>query len=83
MAAVAKITCNEMSNRVTSEAIRCAIGGFGFTDEFAVSRLYRGARYGTLGGGTTETLRDLIGTRIMDAADAGAEPLAYDMMNGG
>ena len=81
MAAVAKITCNEMSNRVTSEAIQLH-GGFGFTDEFAVSRLYRGARYGTLGGGTTETLRDLIGKRIMNAAESGAELLAYDMMNG-
>ena len=81
MAAVAKITCNEMSNRVTSEAIQLH-GGFGFTDEFAVSRLYRGARYGTLGGGTSETLRDLIGKQIMDAAETGAELLAYDMMNG-
>jgi alkylation response protein AidB-like acyl-CoA dehydrogenase len=42
LAAVAKITCNEMSNRVTSEAIQLH-GGFGFTDEFAVSRLYRGS----------------------------------------
>src|SRR5690348_16464478 len=81
LAAVAKITCNEMANRVTSEAIQLH-GGFGFTDEYAVSRLYRGARYGTLGGGTTETLRDLIGKRIMDAADTGAELLAYDMMSG-
>jgi alkylation response protein AidB-like acyl-CoA dehydrogenase len=81
MAAVAKITCNEMSSRVTSEAIQLH-GGFGFTDEYAVSRLYRGARYGTLGGGTTETLRDLIGKRIVDAAETGAELLAYDMMNG-
>jgi alkylation response protein AidB-like acyl-CoA dehydrogenase len=81
MAAVAKITCNEMSNRVTSEAIQLH-GGFGFTDEFAVSRLYRGARYGSLGGGTTETLRDLIGKRIMKAAETGEELLAYDMMNG-
>jgi hypothetical protein len=39
-------------------------------------------RYGTLGGGTSETLRDLIGKRIMDATEAGAELLAYDMMNG-
>jgi alkylation response protein AidB-like acyl-CoA dehydrogenase len=31
-----------------------------------VSRLYRGARYGSLGGGTSETLRDLIGKRLMD-----------------
>src|SRR6202158_1273880 len=81
MAAVAKITCNEMYNRVTGEAIQLH-GGFGFTDDFAVSRLYRGARYGTLGGGTSETLRDLIGKRIMDAAETGAELLAYDMMNG-
>jgi hypothetical protein len=36
-----------------------------------VSRLYRGARYGSLGGGTSETLRDLIGKRLMetDVAD--------------
>ena len=68
MAAVAKITCNEMSCRVTSEAIQLH-GGFSFTDEYAVSRLYRGARYGTLGGGAPETLRDLIGKRIMDAAE--------------
>jgi alkylation response protein AidB-like acyl-CoA dehydrogenase len=32
-----------------------------------VSRLYRGARYGSLGGGTSETLRDLIGKRLMEA----------------
>jgi alkylation response protein AidB-like acyl-CoA dehydrogenase len=64
LAAVAKVTCNEMAIRVTSEAIQVH-GGYGFTDEFPVSRLYRGARYGTLGGGTTETLKDLIGRRIL------------------
>jgi alkylation response protein AidB-like acyl-CoA dehydrogenase len=69
LAAVAKVTCNEMALRVTSEAIQVH-GGYGFTDEFAVSRLYRGARYGTLGGGTTETLKDLIGRRVL----AGIEP---------
>ena len=44
-------------------------GGYGFTDEYPVSRLYRGARYGSLGGGSSESLRDLIGKRIL--ADAG------------
>ena len=70
LAAVAKAYCNEMALRVTSEAIQ-AHGGYGFTDEFPVSRFYRGARYGTLGGGTTETLRDLIGKRVL----AGIEPV--------
>ncbi|HYC46156.1 MAG TPA: acyl-CoA dehydrogenase family protein [Burkholderiales bacterium] len=64
MAAIAKITVNEMSLRVTSDAIQVH-GGYGFTDEFPVSRFYRGARYGTLGGGTTETLKELVGKKIM------------------
>ena len=68
LAAVAKVTCNEMALRVTSEAIQVH-GGYGFTDEFPVSRFYRGARYGTLGGGTSETLRDLIGKRVLAGLD--------------
>jgi alkylation response protein AidB-like acyl-CoA dehydrogenase len=78
MAGVAKVFCNEMALRVTSDALQMH-GGFGFTEEYAVNRFYRGARYGTLGGGTSETLRDLIGKRIM--ASGGAEDLfGYDMM---
>jgi len=68
LAAAAKVTVNEMALRVTSEAIQVH-GGYGFTDEFPVSRFYRGARYGTLGGGTTETLRDLIGKRVLAGVD--------------
>ena len=44
-----------------------------------MSRLYRGARYGSLGGGTSETLRDLIGKRLMVAHGAD-DVLAYDMI---
>lgn len=68
MAATAKVFCNEMSLRVTSEAVQVH-GGYGFTDEYPVSRLYRGARYGSLGGGSSESLRDLIGKHVL--ADAG------------
>ena len=68
MAAAAKIFCNEMSLRVTTEAVQVH-GGFGFTDEFPVSRFYRGARYGSIGGGASETLRDLIGKKIVGDFD--------------
>lgn len=63
-AALAKMYCNEMAIRVTSEAVQVH-GGYGFTDEYPVSRFYRGARYGTLGGGTTETLKELLGKKIV------------------
>jgi alkylation response protein AidB-like acyl-CoA dehydrogenase len=68
LAAMAKIYTNEMSIRVTSEAIQIH-GGYGFTDEFAVSRFFRGTRYGSLGGGTTETLRNLVGRRLVEQMD--------------
>jgi alkylation response protein AidB-like acyl-CoA dehydrogenase len=68
LAAIAKMFCNEMAVRVTSEAVQVH-GGYGFTDEFPVSRFYRAARYGSLGGGTTETLRDLVGKRVLAEFD--------------
>jgi len=64
LAATAKMFVNAMAQRVTSEAVQVH-GGYGFTDEYPVSRFFRAARYGSLGGGTTETLRDLVGKRIM------------------
>jgi alkylation response protein AidB-like acyl-CoA dehydrogenase len=71
LAATAKVHCNEMSVRVTSEAVQ-VFGGYGFTDECPVSRMYRAARYGSLGGGTSETLRDLVGKRLMSHDDPAA-----------
>jgi alkylation response protein AidB-like acyl-CoA dehydrogenase len=68
LAASAKIFNNEMSLRVTTEAVQVH-GGFGFTDEYPVSRFYRGARYGSIGGGASETLRDLIGKKIVGDFD--------------
>jgi alkylation response protein AidB-like acyl-CoA dehydrogenase len=63
LAAIAKMHVNEMAIRVTNMALQVH-GGYGFTDEYMVSHFYRGARYGTLGGGTTETLKDLVGKRV-------------------
>jgi alkylation response protein AidB-like acyl-CoA dehydrogenase len=57
-AAIAKMFVNEMAIRVCSAALQLH-GGYGFTDDFPVSRFYRGVRYGTLGGGATEALKDL------------------------
>jgi alkylation response protein AidB-like acyl-CoA dehydrogenase len=67
-AAIAKMFVNEMAIRVTSEALQVH-GGYGFTDEYPVSRFYRGVRYGSLGGGTTETLKDLVGRKLVEDFD--------------
>ncbi len=73
LSATAKVFCNEMAMRVANDALQLH-GGYGFTDEYPVSRIYRQVRYGSLGGGTTETLRDLIGKKLV--SDAGAQGIA-------
>jgi len=78
LSAMAKIYCNEMSIRVTSEAIQIH-GGYGFTDEYAVSRFFRGTRYGSLGGGTTETLRNLVGKKLVEDMDLATGVLGMNL----
>ncbi|MEN9773948.1 MAG: Acyl-CoA dehydrogenase [Pseudomonadota bacterium] len=67
-AAIAKMFVNEMAIRVTSEALQVH-GGYGFTDDYPISRMYRGVRYGTLGGGATEALKDLVGRMLIHDFD--------------
>ena len=73
LAATAKIKCNEMAIQVTNEAVQI-FGGYGYTDNSLVSRLYRGARYGNIGGGTSETLRDFVGKRLVAAGSNKTTP---------
>jgi len=50
--------------RITDRAIQVH-GALGYSRNIRVERLYRDARMFTLGGGTTEALRNLIGARIL------------------
>jgi len=67
-AAIAKMFVNEMGIRVASEALQVH-GGYGFTDDYPVSRIYRAVRYGSLGGGATEALKDLVGKKLVSDFD--------------
>ena len=67
-----------ISIRVASEAIQVH-GGYGFTEEFAVSRFYRGTHYGSLGGGATETLRNRVGRKLVDQTDLASGCLGMNM----
>ena len=67
-AAIAKMFVNEMAIRVASEALQVH-GGYGFTDDYPISRIYRGVRYGSLGGGATEALKDLVGKKLVEDFD--------------
>jgi alkylation response protein AidB-like acyl-CoA dehydrogenase len=62
-AAMAKLYTGEMSNRVVNWALQIH-GGYGYMDEFAISRLYRDQKILEIGEGTNEVQRMVIAKHL-------------------
>jgi short/branched chain acyl-CoA dehydrogenase len=62
-AALAKLYTGEMSNRVVNAALQVH-GGYGYMDEFAISRLYRDQKILEIGEGTNEVQRMVIARHL-------------------
>jgi short-chain 2-methylacyl-CoA dehydrogenase len=58
-AAIAKLYTGELANRVVNSALQIH-GGYGFMDEYAISRLYRDQKVLEIGEGTNEIQRLVI-----------------------
>ena len=64
-AAMAKLVATETAEFVTREAIQIH-GGYGYSREYEVERMYRDARLMSIGEGTTEIMKMVIGKRLID-----------------
>lgn len=64
-AAMAKLFATEMAERVCRDAIQ-VYGGYGYSREFPVERIYRDARLMTIGEGTSEVQRLVIARHLLD-----------------
>jgi short-chain 2-methylacyl-CoA dehydrogenase len=62
-AAIAKLYTGEMSNRVVNAALQVH-GGYGYMDEFPISRLYRDQKILEIGEGTNEVQRMVIARHL-------------------
>jgi acyl-CoA dehydrogenase len=62
--AMCKLFACEMSTRVIDQAIQI-FGGYGYMMEYPVQRHWRDARIGTIGGGTSEIQREIIGRLLL------------------
>ena len=62
-AAQAKLYTGELSNRAVNAALQIH-GGYGFMDEFAISRLYRDQKILEIGEGTNEVQRMVIAKHL-------------------
>lgn len=63
-AAIAKLYATEMAERVCYDAIQIH-GGFGYSSEYHVERMYRDARLMTIGEGTSEIQRLVIARHVL------------------
>jgi alkylation response protein AidB-like acyl-CoA dehydrogenase len=63
-AAMAKLFATEMAERVCRDAIQIH-GGYGYSREYPVERLYRDARLMTIGEGTSEIQRMVIARTVL------------------
>jgi alkylation response protein AidB-like acyl-CoA dehydrogenase len=63
-AAMAKLNATEMAEQVCRDAIQ-VLGGYGYSRDYPVERIYRDARLMTIGEGTSEVQRMVIARRIL------------------
>jgi alkylation response protein AidB-like acyl-CoA dehydrogenase len=63
--AMAKLFASEMAERVTRNAIQIH-GGYGYSREYPVERMYRDARLMTIGEGTSEVQRLVIARKVIE-----------------
>jgi alkylation response protein AidB-like acyl-CoA dehydrogenase len=62
--AMGKLFATEMAERVTRNAIQIH-GGYGYSQEYPVERMYRDARLMTIGEGTSEVQRLVIARKVL------------------
>jgi alkylation response protein AidB-like acyl-CoA dehydrogenase len=64
-ASMAKLNATEMAEQVCRNAIQI-LGGYGYSREYPVERIYRDTRLMTIGEGTSEVQRMVIARRILE-----------------
>jgi acyl-CoA dehydrogenase len=62
---MAKMLATELSDKAMTQLLQC-FGGYGFMEEYKIARMFRDSRVGTIGGGTSEIMREIIAKMIID-----------------
>ena len=65
---MAKMKATELGKRVADECLQI-FGGYGYMSEYPMERAYRDARVGTIVGGTTEIMKEIIAKIAIDGTN--------------
>ncbi|MDR0264195.1 MAG: acyl-CoA dehydrogenase family protein [Sphingobacterium sp.] len=62
---IAKLQASELAVHVVNQCLQL-FGGYGFTEDYKIARLYRDVRVGTIIGGTSEIMLEIIAKMTID-----------------
>ena len=72
LCSMGKLLCTELHEKVSTQCLQF-FGGNGYTEDYPMARMYRDSRVGTIGGGTSEIMREIIAKIVIDGKDYEAE----------
>jgi acyl-CoA dehydrogenase len=64
-ASMSKMLATELADKVIYQCLQF-FGGYGFMEEYKVARMYRDSRLGTIGGGSSEIMCEIIAKMVID-----------------
>lgn len=64
-ASMAKLLATELADKTTYACLQL-FGGYGFMEDYPLARMWRDARLGTIGGGSSEIMREIIAKMVVD-----------------
>lgn len=73
LCSMAKLLISELSEKVATQCLQF-FGGYGFMEEYPMARMYRDVRVGTIGGGSSEIMREIIAKMIIEDVGYKAAP---------
>jgi alkylation response protein AidB-like acyl-CoA dehydrogenase len=78
---IAKLLATELANKAAYECLQM-FGGYGYIEDYRVARAYRDVRILTIGGGSSEIMREILAKILIDDR-AYASPAVAASANGG
>lgn len=69
-ASMAKLLATQLCDKITTQCLQM-FGGYGFMEEYPLARMFRDSRLGTIGGGTSEIMCEIIAKMVIDGKGYG------------
>ena len=65
---ISKLLASELADKTAYQVLQF-FGGYGYMEEYKIARAFRDSRIGTIGGGTSEIMREIIAKMVIDDAN--------------